>query len=167
MAAPDLTIRDYLAADAAAVAAIYAHYVRTSVATFDFEPPSVEAMAEKFGAMQAKGHPAIVGEVDGVVLGYAYASDYRPRPGYRFTCEDSIYLHPDGRGRGFGRPLLESVIDRAAAAGFRQMIGIIAGGIDASVRLHETCGFATLGRFPQLGYKFDRWIDIVHMQRAL
>ncbi|MHB1103966.1 MAG: GNAT family N-acetyltransferase [Devosia sp.] len=166
-ASPLLQLRDYRPGDAAAIAAIYAHYVRTSVCTFDFEPPAAAAMAEKFAAMVKKGHPVVIGEVGGEVAGYAYASDFRPRPGYRFTCEDSIYLDPEMTGKGYGALLLGEVIAKARACGFKQMIAIIAGGIESSVRLHERFGFTTLGVFPNLGHKFDRWIDIVHMQRAL
>jgi phosphinothricin acetyltransferase len=163
----DITIRDYRPEDASALAEIYAHYVRTSVATFDFEPPTLEATAAKYAAMQQKGHPVIVAEANGEVIGYAYASDYRPRPGYRFTCEDTVYLRDGHTGKGLGSRLLTEIIERARACGFKQMIGIIAGGIDASVRLHEKHGFKVLGTFAHLGHKFDRWIDIIHMQREL
>ena len=166
-ASPILQLRDYRPADAQTIAAIYAHYVRTSVCTFDFEPPPVAAMADKFEAMVRKGHPVVIGEVGGKVVGYAYASEYRPRAGYRFTCEDSIYLDPQMTGKGYGAILLREVIARAQAFGFKQMIAIIAGGIQSSVKLHERFGFTTLGVFPRLGHKFDRWIDIVHMQREL
>jgi phosphinothricin acetyltransferase len=166
-ASPILQLRDYRPTDAEAIAAIYAHYVRTSVCTFDFDPPPVGAMAEKFEAMVRKGHPVVIGEVGGKVAGYAYASDFRPRPGYRFTCEDSIYLHPEMTGRGYGAILLGEVITRAQAFGFKQMIAVIAGGVESSIKLHERFGFRTLGVYPKLGHKFDRWIDIVHMQREL
>jgi phosphinothricin acetyltransferase len=162
-----ITIRNYKSEDAPALAGIYAHYVRTSVATFDFDPPALDATIAKYGAMQDKGHPVIVVEQEGEVIGYAYASDYRPRPGYRFTCEDTIYLREGHTGKGLGSRLLAEIITRARACGFHQMIGIIAGDVDASVRLHEKHGFERLGTFPKLGHKFDRWIDIVHMQREL
>ncbi|HEY8595892.1 MAG TPA: GNAT family N-acetyltransferase [Devosiaceae bacterium] len=164
---PDPILRSYRPADAAAITRIYAHYVRTSVATFDIEAPGEPAMAEKFGTMAAKGHPVIVAEQGGEILGYAYASDYRPRLGYRYTCEDTIYLAPGMQGKGLGSALLGEIIDRATAAGFHQMIAIIAGGIEPSIRLHEKMGFHVLGTFPHLGRKFDRWVDIVHMQRQL
>ncbi|MEX0627331.1 MAG: N-acetyltransferase family protein [Cucumibacter sp.] len=167
-AVPPLTLRPVRpAADAGAIAAIYAHYVATSIATFDFDPPSVEATEEKYATILARGHPAIVGEIDGKVAGYAYASNYRPRPGYRFTCEDSIYLGPEWVGRGYGKLLLARIIDRARAAGFKQMLAVIAGGVEPSVRLHARFGFATLGTFPNLGHKFGQWVDVVHMQKAL
>ena len=160
-------LRPYRPSDASAVTAIYAHYVRTSVCTFDTEAPDAEAMAEKFAAIAGKGHPLVIGEIAGEVAGYAYASDYRPRLGYRFTCEDSIYLAPQHAGRGYGAVLLGDILEKAKEFGFHQMIAIIAGGIAPSVKLHERFGFKTLGVFPELGYKFDQWVDIVHMQKAL
>lgn len=167
MARNDFEFRPYSGVDAAAIAEIYAHYVRTSVATFDFEAPSLAATREKYDAMQEKGHPLLVAERDGEVAGYAYASDYRARPGYRFTCEDTIYLHPDHVGQGLGSHLLAAVITQAQDFGFKQMLGVIAAEIAGSVRLHEKHGFVVSGRYPQIGHKFDRWVDIVHMQRAL
>ena len=101
-ASPILLLRDYRPQDAEAIAAIYAHYVRTSDCTFDFEPPPASAMAAKFEAMVGKRHPVVIGEIGGKVAGYAYASDYRARPGYRFTCEDSIYLDPEMTGKRKG-----------------------------------------------------------------
>jgi phosphinothricin acetyltransferase len=92
---------------------------------------------------------------------------YRARPAYRFTCEDTVYIAHDAVGQGIGNALLGEVITRSQAFGFKQMIGVIADEIGASVKLHEKHGFAVAGRFPDLGYKFDRWIGIVHVQRAL
>jgi phosphinothricin acetyltransferase len=166
MAEP-LTLRPYRQADAAALAVIYAHYVRTSTATFDFEPPPVGVIAEKFGAIADRGHPLVIGEVAGEIAGFAYASDYRPRPGYRFTCEDSIYLAPAHCGHGFGSVLLAEIIDKARAFGFAQMLAVITADMTVSIRLHEKFGFETRGTYPAIGHKFDRWLDIVHMQKAL
>ena len=163
----DLVIRDFVPADVPAITSIYAHYVRTSVATFDLEAPDEAFMANKWGHMAALGHPTIVAERAGRLVGYAYASEYRTRPAYRFTCEDTVYLAPDMVGQGMGGVLLAELIRKSRAFGFKQMIGIIADEVGASVKLHEKHGFAVLGRFPALGYKFDRWIGIVHVQRAL
>jgi phosphinothricin acetyltransferase len=163
----DVKLREFAWSDVPAITAIYAHYVRTSVATFDLEVPGETAMAEKFGHMAELGHPVVIAERAGELLGYAYASTYRPRPAYRFVCEDSVYLAPQATGQGLGSRLLGEIIDRSRAFGFTQMIGVIADEIDASIRLHEKLGFKTLGRFPALGYKFDRWIGIVHMQLQL
>lgn len=162
-----LAIRAYRPADATSMSEIYAHYVRHSVATFDTEVPTLAQTLSKYDAIAKKGHPVLVGEIDGQVIGYCYASFYRPRAGYRFTCEDTIYLHPDHVGQGHGGPLLDAVIAGARAAGFKQMLAVIAGGIDASIGLHERHGFVARGTLADVGYKFDRWIDVVHMQRAL
>ena len=167
MPAADLTLRDFSWRDVAPITAIYRHYVDASVATFDTEAPSEAFMAEKFGHMVELGHPAIVAEREGRLVGYAYASVYRPRFAYRFTCEDTVYLAPGEVGKGIGSLLLGETIRRAQVFGFKQMIAVIADEVGASVRLHEKHGFAVLGRFPDLGFKFDRWIGIVHMQRQL
>jgi len=163
----DPTIRDFAWGDVPAITAIYAHYVATSVATFDLEAPDEAYMAHKWGHMVALGHPAIVAERAGRLVGFAYASEYRSRPAYRFTCEDTVYIAPDSVGQGLGSALLAEVIARSKAFGFRQMIGVIAEEVEASLRLHARHGFAELGRFPALGYKFDRWLGVVHMQREL
>lgn len=165
---PDLVIRPVRPReDAEALTAIYAHYVATSVATFDFEPPPVSATREKYETILGKGHPAIVGVVDGQVIGYAYASDYRPRMGYRYTCEDSIYLAPEARGHGYGALMLGDIIGKARTFGFKQMLAVIAGSEAPSIALHRKFGFETRGTFSSLGHKFGRWIDVVHMQKAL
>ncbi|MDR3475568.1 MAG: GNAT family N-acetyltransferase [Devosia sp.] len=167
MPAADLSIRDFAWGDVPAISKIYAHYVATSVATFDLEAPGETYLAHKWGHMVDLGHPAIVAERGGRLVGFAYASEYRSRPAYRFTCEDTVYIAPEAVGQGIGTALLGEVIRRSQACGFKQMIGIIADEVGASVKLHEKHGFSVLGRFPALGYKFDRWIGIVHMQRAL
>jgi L-amino acid N-acyltransferase YncA len=163
----ELTIRPFAWADVPAIAAIYAHYVRETVITFETEPPSEAAMADRFGKMMDLGHPLLTAEAGGQPIGYAYASFYRPRAAYRFTCEDSIYLHPDHVGQGVGRPLLTRLIDDSRSAGFRQMLAVITAERTNSLRLHEKLGFRMVGRYEAVGYKFDRWLDIVHMQRAL
>jgi phosphinothricin acetyltransferase len=163
----DLTIRPFAWNDIPAITSIYRHYVETSVVTFDTEAPGESAIAEKFGHLVDLGHPLIVGEAAGKLVGYAYASMFRPRYAYRFTCEDSVYLHPDAVGKGHGSTLLGELLTRSKAFGFKQMIAVITAGTQASIRLHEKHGFKLLGTFPALGYKFDRWLDIVHMQRAL
>lgn len=163
----DYELRAYQASDAEPICDIYAHYVRTSVATFDFEPLTQGTIAEKFAVMASKGHPVLIAEKDGKVSGYAYASEYRPRPGYRFTCEDTIYLHPDHLGQGLGSHLLGELIAAAREFGFKQMLGVIASEIEASVRLHQKHGFTIAGRYPNIGHKFGRWVEIVHLQRAL
>ena len=164
---PDLTIRPFAWADVPAIAAIYAHYVRETVITFETEPPSEATMAERFGKMVDLGHPVLSAECDGVVVGYAYASIYRPRAAYRFTCENTIYLHPDQVGRGIGTQLLGRLIEDCRRSGFKQMVAVIAAERANSIALHKKLGFREVGRYEAIGYKFDRWLDIVHMQRAL
>lgn len=163
----DIQLRPFAWADVPAITAIYRHYVETTAITFDTEPPDELAMAEKFGHLQQLGHPLIVAEAAGGVLGYAYASTYRPRPAYRFTCEDSIYIHPDATGRGLGKVMLTELLARAKAFGFRQMIAVITADTENSIRIHEKFGFRHVGRYEAVGFKFNRWLDIVHLQKAL
>lgn len=163
----ELILRPFAWADIPAITAIYAYYVDHSVVTFDTEAPSEAKMAEKFGAMRDQGFPLISAELDGQVLGYAYAGLFRPRHAYRFTCEDSLYLHKDATGRGYGGRLLEELIAQSRAHGFKQMIAVITAGTQTSIALHERFGFRQTGYYEALGLKFDRWLDIVHMQKAL
>lgn len=159
--------RPFAWSDIPAITAIYRHAVDTSVATFDTEAPGEAFMAEKFGHMLELGHPVIMAERDGATIGYAYASTYRPRPAYRFTAEDSIYLAPEAQGQGLGNELLGRLLAESRAFGFKQMLAVITAERANSIRLHEKHGFRSIGRYEALGYKFDRWLDIVHMQRAL
>ena len=163
----DLTLRDFAWSDIPAITGIYAHYVHNSVATFDTEAPGEGFMAEKFGHMVELSHPVVIATRGDQIVGYAYASVYRPRAAYRFTCEDTVYLAPEAIGQGIGSALLAETIRRSQAFGFKQMLAVIAADVDASVRVHEKQGFRVIGRYPDLGYKFDRWIGIIHMQRAL
>ena len=164
---PAIILRPFEWGDIPAITAIYSHYVDKTAITFDTEAPGEPAMAEKFGHLLALGHPLIVAEQAGQVLGYAYASFYRPRAAYRFTCEDSIYLRPDAKGKGLGRLMLTELIARSRAFGFKQMIAVITAEGTGSIRLHEKLGFRHIGRHEALGFKFDRWHDIVHLQKAL
>ena len=163
----DYSLRPFQWRDIPAITAIYKHYVDETAITFDTEAPGEPAMAEKFGHLVALGHPLIVAEADGEVLGYAYASTYRPRPAYRFTCEDSIYLHPQARGKGLGKAMLTELIAQSRSFGFRQMIAVITADTEASIAIHEKFGFRHVGRYEAVGFKFDRWLDIVHLQLAL
>ena len=162
-----ILLRPFDIKDVPAITAIYAHYVEHSTVTFDTEPPSENSIANKFGAMVALKHPVIIAERDGKVLGYAYASTYRDRPAYRFTCEDTLYLAPEATGLGIGSLLLEQLITDAQNFGFRQMLGVIEASATPSIGIHKKFGFEINGRYPELGFKFDCWLDIVHMQRAL
>ena len=163
----DTILRPFAWGDIPAITDIYRHYVEHSTATFDLDAPGPTYMAEKFGHMIEAGHPVVSAERDGELVGYAYASTYRPRPAYRFTCEDSIYLHPDAIGKGLGKVLLGELISQSQAFGFKQMIAVITAESAASIALHEKFGFDNVGRHAALGLKFDRWLDVIHMQKAL
>ncbi|SEQ24008.1 phosphinothricin acetyltransferase [Devosia sp. YR412] len=163
----DYQLRPFRWADVPAITAIYKHYVEQTAITFDTDVPSEAAMAEKFAGLVKLEHPLIIAEVDGQVVGYAYASFYRPRAAYRFTCEDSIYLHPDAKGRGIGKALLTELLAQSKAFGFKQMIAVITADTKNSIAIHEKFGFRHVGRYDAVGYKFDRWHDIVHLQLAL
>lgn len=154
--------------DLEAIQAIYAHHVQFGTGTFETEPPTLEAMRSRFNAIAGRGYPYLVAELDGEVVGYGYAGPFRERRAYQYTVEDSIYLHPDHRGQGFGRRLIADLIESATAAGFKQMVALIGDSDNrASIRLHATAGFATTGTLTAVGYKFDRWLDVVIMQRPL
>jgi L-amino acid N-acyltransferase YncA len=163
----DFKIRGFREADIPAITAIYRDAVENSVATFDLDAPGEEFFAEKFGHIAELGHPLLIAEHEGKTIGYAYASTYRPRPAYRFTCEDSVYLAPEAQGKGLGSELLGRLIADSRAFGFKQMVAVITAERENSIRLHEKHGFVMIGRHPKLGFKFDRWLDIVHMQLSL
>ena len=165
MARPSL--RFATTADAQDVAAIYAHHVLNGTATFDVDPPKVDDWADKIEQIGDRRWPFLIAEHRTTVIGYAYATQFRDRPAYAATCENSIYLAPDWVGRGVGGLLLAHLIDEAAACGFAQMIGVIGGGEPASVALHRKLGFIEAGRMRNVGQKFGRLLDTVYMQRAL
>jgi len=162
-------LRDCEQADIAAVTALYAHYVRTSLATFDEIPPTEAEMAQRRSAVRGAGMPFLIAcDARGQVLGFAFASPYRPRSGYRFTVEDSIYVAPAATRRGIGRALLALLIERCAALGYRQLVAVIGDSANAaSIGLHEKLGFARAGLQPAIGFKLGRWVDSVLMQRPL
>jgi L-amino acid N-acyltransferase YncA len=164
----DFIVRPSRDDDIAAIAAIYGHHVLHGVASFEEVPPSVEEMARRRADIVGRGFPYLVAERGGNVVGYCYAGPYRARIGYRFSVEDSIYIDQGEVGRGIGRALLAQVIDRVTEQGYRQMIAVIGGSETLpSIRLHAALGFAEIGTFPAIGFKFGRWIDSVYMQRAL
>ena len=168
-----LLIRPSREGDVGAIAAIYGYHVVHGVASFEETPPAVEEIARRRSEIVARGLPYLVaerpnGSDGGRVVGYCYAGLFRPRTGYRFTLEDSIYVDPAEIGRGVGRALLEPLLARATDLGYRQMVAVIGGRETVgSIRLHEALGFTHIGIFPAVGFKFGRWIDIVLMQRAL
>jgi L-amino acid N-acyltransferase YncA len=160
-------IRPASEADAKAIAAIYAHHVAHGTASFDTEPRSVADTAAKIAECARRGWPFLVLENGREVIGYAYATQFRDRPAYLLTCEDSIYVRHDRHGEGIGKALLTALIEAAEAAGFRQMIAVIGGGEPGSVAVHRKAGFVHAGRMHSVGRKFGRWLDTVYMQRAL
>ena len=154
--------------DAAAVAAIYAHHVLHGTASFETAPPTEAEMAARLRHVLDAGWPWLVArDPGGEVMGYAYASQFRDRPAYRYTCENSVYIRHDRRGEGIGRALLANLIVAAERADFRQMIAVIGGAEPASERLHAVCGFVEAGRMRGVGRKAGRWLDTLYMQRAL
>jgi len=166
-----LTIREATRDDLEAITAIYARHVETGTASFELEAPDVGEMARRYLDITTRGLPYVVAQrspADRTVAGYAYASLYRPRPGYRYTVEDSVYVDAGCTGLGVGKALLAAIVGRADQLGYRQMIAIIGGSDNlASIRLHASLGFEQVGRLADVGRKFDRWIDSVLMQRAL
>ena len=136
-------------------------------ASYDTEPRSAAATAQIIADHRASGWPFLVARDAAGVLGYAYASQFRPRAAYAYACENSIYVHPDAIGRGIGQALLAALVTAATEAGFRQMVAVIGGGEPASIALHARAGFTHAGRLTGMGRKFGRWLDTVYMQRSL
>lgn len=165
--APALTIRPVCEADAGEIAALYAHHVLHGTASYEIEPPSVDDTLAKIRRITGAGWPFLVAVSEGEVAGYAYATQFRDRPAYRFACENSIYVRHDCTGRGIGQVLLTGLIKRAGAFGFRQMIAVIGGAEPSSIALHAKCGFEQVGRLAQVGWKKERWLDTVYMQREI
>jgi phosphinothricin acetyltransferase len=162
-----MVIREVEPRDIPGVAAIYGHHVLSGFGSFEETPPSAEDIAGRIASVQALGLPYLVAD-DGGVIGFAYASSFRPRPGYRFTAEDSVYVAEDAMGRGVGRALLQAVIDRCAAMGLRQLMAIIGDSDNtASIGLHQALGFSRIGVARNVGFKRGRWLDLVWMQRSL
>jgi phosphinothricin acetyltransferase len=163
-----LIIRTATADDAAALAAIYGHHVLHGLGTFEEVPPSADEMARRLAAVLDRGLPYLVADIDGAVVGLAYAAPFRTRAAYRYTVEDSVYIAPDRLGQGVGKALLSAVIANSEALGLRQMVALIGdSGNGGSIGLHRSCGFEPTGVFGGLGYKAGRWVDVVVMQRRL
>jgi L-amino acid N-acyltransferase YncA len=163
-----LEIRAATAGDLPSVTEIYDHAVRYGTATFELIPPDLVEMMRRFGVLMDGGFPYLVAVLEGRVVGYAYAGAYRPRPAYRFTVENSVYLEPAIHRRGIGLQLLQRLITESEARGYRQMIAVIGDSANAgSIGVHARCGFEMIGTHPDVGFKFGRWLDTVMMQRAL
>lgn len=162
------SIRDATPADIPAITRIYAEAVRHGTASFELEPPDEAEMARRMQTLQQGGFPYIAAELDGALAGYAYAGPYRPRRAYRFSVEDSIYIDAKAQRRGLGRALLQRLIEECERRGFRQMIAVIGDSAQTpSIELHRAAGFRMIGNVETVGFKFDRWLDTVLMQRAL
>jgi phosphinothricin acetyltransferase len=161
-------IRPAAKPDLGAITAIYSHSVLHGTASFEIEPPDEAEMGNRFDALIDQGYPYIVAEIDGRIVGYAYAGAYRTRPAYRFSVEDSIYVAADAQGQGLGRALLTELIALSVSKGFRQMIAVIGDSRNfASTALHRSQGFIFSGTIHSVGFKHGRWLDSVIMQRAL
>ena len=153
---------------AAEIAAIYAHHVEHGTASFESVPPDASEMAARMRKVLDAGSPWLIAQnADGAVLGYAYASQFRDRPAYRLTCENSIYVAHDRRGQGLGKALLGALIEASSAAGFRQMIAVAGGGEPGSIGVHTSLGFVQTGRMRSIGRKHGKWLDTVYMQLPL
>ena len=162
-----ISVRVATGADAEAIAAIYAFHVLNGTATFEIDPPSLADWQLKIESILTKNWPFVVAQDGGQVVGYAYATQFRDRPAYRYACENSIYVAADRRGQGIGKLVLAALVQRAEEFGFRQMLAVVGGGEPSSIAVHKSLGFRETGRMHAVGRKFDKWLDTVYMQRAL
>lgn len=162
------TIRASRDADLPAITTIYAHHVLQGTGTFEIDPPAESDMMARRADVLSKGLPWLVLEDNGHVLGYAYCNWFKPRPAYRFSAEDSIYLAPEANGRGLGRALLAELAAQAQRAGVRKLIAVIGDSANTgSVGVHRSVGFSPVGVLKACGWKFDRWLDVVLMEMPL
>jgi L-amino acid N-acyltransferase YncA len=161
-----MVVRPATSDDAAAISAIYNEAVLNSTATYQEEPETVQDRLQWLGA-HGHGHPVMVAEIDGFLAGWAALSRFHPRGAYRFTVENSVYIHVDYRRRGLGRALMLDLIERARQLGHRSIIAIISGDQEPSIELHRSLGFTEVGRLRAVGFKFGRWLDVVNMQLDL
>ena len=168
MCSPELAIRPTSPNDLAAIREIYAHYVRTGVATFELTPPDESEWLQRLHDVTERGLPFLTATLDGEVAGYAYCSPWKTRPAYRHTVEDSVYLAPQALGRGVGGRLLDAVLEDCTRSRVREVIAVI---VDdngaASLALHRNRGFVHAGRLRGVGFKHGRWLDTVLLQRSL
>ena len=165
---PASLIRSVREADLEEVRAIYAKEVLEGMASFEIEPPEIKEMRARLRRVRDANLPYLVAELDGRIAGFAYAAPYRPRPAYRYTVENSVYVARWAQRQGIGSQLLVALVSACERTGARQMIAII-GGVEhaASIRAHEKAGFHKVGTLENVGWKFDQWLDAVVMQRAL
>jgi len=161
-------IRPSQTRDIAQITAIYAHHVIHGTGTFEVDAPNEQDMAQRRADVLSKGLPYLVAVQDDRVLGYAYCNWFKPRPAYRFSAEDSIYLAPDAAGSGLGKTLLAELCSQAERAGVRKMIAVIGDSANlGSIGVHRSAGFAHVGTLASCGWKFERWLDVVLMDKAL
>ena len=154
--------------DIPAVTAIYSHHVLHGTGTFETAPPTEEDMASRRSDVLSKGLPYLVIETEDGVLGFAYCNWFKPRPAYRFSAEDSVYLAPAAAGKGLGRLLLEELMAQAERAGVRKLIAVIGDSTNlGSIGVHKACGFQHVGVLANCGWKFERWLDVVLMERVI
>jgi phosphinothricin acetyltransferase len=164
---PEFLIRPAVEEDLSDIAAIYAHEIANSIATFDLEPPDSSYWHEKLKGNHPGDHLLVAVDDDEDVVGYAYSWSYRPRPAYSLTRETSIYLDPSVRGKGIGRLLYPALLDTMAESGVHTAVALVALPNPGSVKLHEYCGFEQVGHMREVGYKFDQWIDVSWFQKML
>lgn len=161
-------IRPSTASDVAAITQIYAHHVLHGTGTFETTPPTVQDMVSRRGEVLARGLPYLVAEDASGICGFAYCNWFKPRPAYRFSAEDSIYLAPQAAGKGLGRLLLAELMAQAERAGVRKLIAVIGDSANlGSVGVHRSCGFQQVGLLSSCGWKFERWLDVVLMECPL
>ena len=165
---PNLVIRQAVTADMPTILAIYSHEVLHGLATFENTVPNLQEMSLRRKVILDLGFPYLVAERAGTIVGYSYASTHRPRPAYRYSVENSVYVDKNHRGKGVGRALLEHLIEICEKSGFRQIVAIIGDSQNTgSIALHKSQGFREVGMLCSVGFKFDRWVDTTIMQRAL
>jgi L-amino acid N-acyltransferase YncA len=163
----DIEVRLAIESDVPAIREIYNYEVLNGTATFDTEPRTLEDRLAWFRETQRPPYVVLTAELSGVVVGWGSLRGFRPRPGYRFTTEDSVYVHQDWRGKGIGTAILGRLVELAREGGLRSIIAVIAEGHPDSEALHARFGFEHAGRIRQVGYKFERWLDTIDMQMML
>ena len=162
------TIRQSSLQDVPSIARIYAHHVAHGTGSFETEAPDVAEMTRRRDEVLARQLPYLVAEHDGQVVGFAYANWFKPRPAYRFSAEDSIYVDDSMRGQGVCKLLLQALIAQCEAAGGRKLIAVIGDSANqGSVGVHQAAGFRHVGTMESVGWKFDRWLDVVMMEKTL
>lgn len=162
------SIRPAQDGDLAAITEIYAYHVRHGTGTFETEPPSLADMQARRAEVLSRGLPYLVLQQQGHVVGFAYCNWFKPRPAYRYSAEDSIYLRPDLSGQGLGRLLLTELVAQAQAVGVRKLLAVIGDSANhGSIGVHRTLGFREVGVLRSCGWKFERWLDVVMMEKTL